>query len=300
MSTRIPFLFCRYQLSVDDEVLDEKGQLEALKELQGKYYPHTKKAAESGLFDSVIMRPRNFQVAGNSALSWSVGQQIGQRVRARYDGGADKLLLEAQPDDSIKYSDFVAIPSLRVLAVDDRTGDRHLGGRGATNRFKSVFRQLDGADCDIVLATDRADVDRALDKWDVHSFMFTVRPPNPHPPSEPGRILAERMKARGIGRATGKWESEADGSIKPKADDEMTGIIDLAEAGYGQIGLKGEVDGHDAQIKKPQYYHDPKHNIRAQDRPREMRVFIESDDDKDEAVFDAAAKALVNFYGNGV
>jgi hypothetical protein len=54
-----PFLFYRYELTVDDELLDAKAQLNALKELQGQFYPSSPSAERGGLFDSVIMRPRS-------------------------------------------------------------------------------------------------------------------------------------------------------------------------------------------------------------------------------------------------
>jgi hypothetical protein len=38
------FFFYRYELLIDDEVLDARAQLVALKEMQGNYIPHNAKA----------------------------------------------------------------------------------------------------------------------------------------------------------------------------------------------------------------------------------------------------------------
>jgi hypothetical protein len=49
-------------------------------------------------------------------------------------------------------------------------------------------------------------------------------------------------------KETGQWVAKSGKAIKP--DEEMLGILGLAEAGYGQVALKGKTpDGHVAQIK---------------------------------------------------
>jgi hypothetical protein len=298
MSRPIPFLFCRYEILVGDEVLDASGQLAALTELQGKYYPYGRKAERERRFDSIIMRPRGISENGEAVLSWSVGFRPGLRVGAEYDDRADELNLRAIEDDSVRFSDFVAIPRLRVLAVDDRAGDLHIGGRQAVRRFKSIFRQLEDGDANIMLETDQQDVERALERWRITSFGFTVRPHNPHPPGRLGEKLGVSLKRRGVGRSRGTWEAVPGEKIDPSADDEISAIVELSSAGYGQIDVRGFTpEGHAAHIKKPAFSKDQERNLKNQAKPRELRVYIERETEDDEAFFIDVAKTLMGFYG---
>jgi hypothetical protein len=78
----------------------------------------------------------------------------------------------------------------------------------------------------------------------------------------------------------------------------MKGILDLTEAGYGQVAIKGETDGHTAQIKKSTFYQDTHQNLNSLNRPKEMRVMIGDPDMTEKAVFKEAAEVLIKFYGN--
>ena len=131
MSRPVPFLFCRYQFLINEELLDGHGQLRSLIDLQGRFFTHGLRAEREGLFDSVVMRPRRIDIDDREAIYWSVGQEIGMRDAYQYDMGHDQLKLTSIDDPSIRYSDFISIPSLGVLAVDDRTGESHMGGRAA-------------------------------------------------------------------------------------------------------------------------------------------------------------------------
>jgi hypothetical protein len=295
VADQIPFLFCRYELLVDDEPLDAKAQLVALKELQGQFYPHGPKAGREGLFDSVIMRPRSFTLETRTVLTWSIGQTIGRRVSIKYNKRLDDLDRDMLDDGSLRYADFVAVPDLGVLAVDDRQGDPYMGGAQAAHRFRSVFRQLDGADAGVTPAAEYADIQKALKDWTVTSFGFTVRPFNPHAPSDIAKKVADALKARKVARASGRWQAEPGKGIK--SDEEMQGILDLTEAGYGQVAIKGEIDGRTAQIKKSTFYEDTDLNLRSLNRPKEMRVMIDRDHMSERAVFREVAQVLVKFYG---
>lgn len=292
----IPFLFCRYELTVDERSLNARAQLTALKELQGQFYPHGPKAAREGLFDSVVMRPRSFTLDDETILTWSVGQTIGSRRVVKYDKTNDDIDREMLEDDSLRYADFIAVPSLRVLAIDDRQGDEHMGGAAAAHRFRSIFRQLDGADASVIPAADVADLQRAMEKWMITSFGFTIRPYNPHSPGIEAEKLADALRNRKVARAKGNWEAESGEGIA--VDDEVKAIIDLTEAGYGQLSLKGQTpEGHTAEIKKGQFYEDKTQNLRSLNRPKELRVSFDTEDMTDRAIQKAVATTLIAFYG---
>ena len=123
------FLFYRYELFFDEEKLDGKAQLVAFKEMQGAYVPISAKAAHEGMYDSVLMRPRSFTMDdGNLAITFSVGQAIGARVRVTYDKRQEEIERKVQADDSLRYADFVAVPKVGVFAVSDQSGDEYLPG----------------------------------------------------------------------------------------------------------------------------------------------------------------------------
>jgi hypothetical protein len=165
MSRGRPFLFCRYRITFDDEPLSERAELTLLKERQGQRVPHRKQADWEGEPDTLLMRPRKRAVDDYSMHTWSVGHIVDQRYLARYDRQTDRLRFETVPDGSVRYADFVSVPALGALAVDDRTGDLHMGGRQAINRLRSVIRATEGADIKVQFYASSADVDRALRQW---------------------------------------------------------------------------------------------------------------------------------------
>ena len=195
---------------------------------------------------------------GNFAITFSVGQAIGSRVRVTYDKRQDDIDRAPVADDSLRYADFIAVPKFGVLAVSDRSGDEYLPGSTAAHRFRSIFRWQDDVEADAVVtpAADYNDVQRALQKWTVSTFSFTIRPSNPHPPGVEAKALEDALKARNVARSLGTWEAKEGESIKP--DKEMKAIIDLTEAGYGQIALKGSTnEGVHAEIRKQPFSESP-------------------------------------------
>jgi hypothetical protein len=171
-----------------------------------------------------------------------------------------------------------------VLAVDDRHDAERMGGSPAAHRFRSIFRQLDGAGATVWPAAEYSDIQKALNTWKITSFGFTIRPFNPHPPSKLAKELGEALKKRGVAKEKGEWLAERDGGIK--SDQEMKAIVELSEAGYGQLAIQGNSKGYSAQIKKSQFFDDKDRNVRSMNRPREMRVSVDiSDRDSERAMF---------------
>jgi hypothetical protein len=296
MARAIPFFFCRYQFLVDDEPLDIRGQANALKELQGRFFAHGPTAERESHLDSVVMRPRQLKVDGEVALMWSVGRRIGPRLTVGYDPDEDELTRDTVVDEGVNYSDFVAVPRLGVLAVDDRAGAPHLGGKAAINRFRSIFRNIPGGDVAITLTTRPQDVERALAQWSLTEFSFVVRPYNPHPPGDLSKRLSEQLEKDGIGRYTAKAQPVAGRAMHAAEDGHIASVVELSEAGYGQFAVKGVTgEGHVAQIKRPKFEDERTKNQQRQLEPRELRVIVTVEGD-DVAAAKIIVKSLVNFY----
>jgi hypothetical protein len=234
---RIPFFFCRYQLLIEEEPLGFEKQLEALRALHGKFFPHgaLSRGAEKPL-DSVIMRPREItHIDGSRGLAWSVGRQIGVRVSVEYDQAGDQLNFSTIDDPGIHYTDFVAVPSLGALTITNRSGPPHLGGKAAINRFRSIFRNIEGGAVNIELTTSPQDVRQALDRWELTEFSFVVRPFNPHPPGDLAQRLSEEFNKDGIGRFRGKAQPATGAKMHATDDGPIASAIELADSGYGQM-----------------------------------------------------------------
>jgi hypothetical protein len=296
-----PYLLYRYQLLVDEEELDPKAQLVALKELQGQFFPSGPKAERDKLFDTILMRPRSFKLDDDDetqVYTWSVGSSIQARIRVTYDKKQDDLDRTLQADlESLRYADFVAVPAVGVLAVDDRSGDEFMGGSPAAHRFRALFRQMEDAEAVITPAADQKDFERALKRWKITTFSFTVKPFNPHPPSALAQKLGEELKKRQVKRAHGEWQAEEDKGLKP--DDEMRAIVDLAEAGYGQLAIKGLTQGgQQAEIKKSAFFDDKDKNLKSLEKPKQMRILVETEDASERAVQKRIASVIIDLYGN--
>ena len=297
MIKRLPFLFCRYDFSIEQEILDATSQFNSLSELQGTYYAHGPKAEREGIFDSAVMRPRKFEINGHTIISWSIGQRINVRISVEYDEIGDQLNLTHEPDSGVRYTDFVAVPGLRDVAVDDRVSDIHFGGRAAMRRFQSVYRQSnDAAEAYFEQKTSKQDVNRALDDWELTEFSFVIRPYNPHPVGDLSKKLSEQLAKDGIGRYTAKAKPAGGREMKPSQEGHLAAAREMADAGYGQFSVSGVTDdGHEAMIKKPRFHDEVRQNQKRQTEPRELRVYIRSEDETDEQVFKLAGIALINF-----
>ena len=77
----------------------------------------------------------------------------------------------------------------------------------------------------------------------------------------------------------------------------ITAAAGLVEAGYGQMSVAGRTeDGIEAEIKKPRFDSDVLKNEKIQEKPRELRVFVDDEDLREEDVVRTAARALIRFH----
>lgn len=292
-----PFLFCRYQITFDNEILEPDNQFTVLQELQGKRVPHGRIALETGIRNTLLMRPRLIEVEGYDVITWSAGFETKTTVTAKYDPNNDEIDLEAINFDSVRYADFVAVPILGVMAVDDRVNDINLGGRAAINRLKSIIRSEDGGELDVTLEASPAEVRKALESWQLTQFKFTIRPNNPRPVSRLGERLSEQMKEDGIGQLTATARPTDIKPMRMSDDGLIKAATDLIEAGYGQSAFSGITEeGLAAEIKKPRFHMDRERNERAQERPRELRVFVDATDMQEDEIMKTAAYSLIQFH----
>lgn len=292
-----PFLFCRYQLIVGDNSLSTTAQFNLISELQGETVAHGEKAAEEKIYNTLLMRPKRIQVDKREVLTWSVGVITDQRLRAKYDRARDQIELELIRDGGVRFNDFVAVPAIGVLAVDDRTSELHLGGKQAINRFRSVIRSQEDADVSVVFDATPDEVRKALSNWSLTKVKFTIQPNNPRPVSRLAQNLSDQFKRDGIAKLTGSVVPAEGQTMRMDNQGFIAAASDLVEAGYGQLAVAGHTkDGLDAEIKKPRYDPDVFKNERIQEKPRELRVFVDDEDLDDDEVLRMAARALMRFH----
>lgn len=299
MGRGVPFLFCRYNFSVDGELLDTRAQFKILQELQGQFAFVRKHAGGMSEPDTVLMRPQMKRVGGETIFMWSVGRRIGLRIKVDYDISLDRLDFSHVVDPSLHYSDFVALPRLGVLAIDDRAGAPHLGGKAAIDRVTRLVHVLtDGGEIEIVQDTTAGDVRRALQNWNLEEFSFVARPFNPHPPSVLAERLSNQLDEDNIGVVRAKYRARPGQVIRPSPEGMIAEAVDLAEGGYGQIAVRGYTEGgHLAQIKQPKFEQQKEKNEQRQAKPRELRIIIDVDDNLGyEDLLIEVGSALRSFY----
>jgi hypothetical protein len=293
-----PFLFCRYAILVSDEQLSSTAQSKLLAELQGQPVAHGEKAAEEKNYDTLLMRPKHLKVEGHDVHFWSVGVMVKERLRATYDRAKDQIDLELVKDGSVRYNDFIAVPSIKAMAVDDRGGELHLGGKHAINRFRSVIRKNEDADALVEFQAKPEDVRRALRDWSLTRVTFTLQPNNPRPVNRLAQALSEQFKRDGIGKLVGRVQPAEGVQMRMHKEGFIAAASGLVDAGYGQMSVAGHTkEGLDAEIKKPPFDPDVTKNERIQEKPREMRILVDDVGLKEDEINRMAAQALVKFHG---
>lgn len=294
----IPYIFCRYEIFVGDEKLDASGQFQLLTNLQGEYFASTEKEDRERRLENTIMVPRKREGADTTIISWCVGRKIGHRAAYQYDAARDHLHLDVVDDPSVKFSEFIALPTLNVFAVDDRGGESHIGGRSAVNRFNNILVRSGKARIFTDWTVRKQDTERALTTWSVTEFSFKARPYNPHPPSDLSKALSEQFEADGIGQYLGRAKPMPGSTMQMSDHGVIRPVVDLAEAGYAQIGVKGTTpEGYDAQIKRPQFFLEKDKNLKKQQQERELRVSVEEAELSDDERVATMGEILRTFYG---
>ena len=186
-----PFLFCRYQILFGDEVLQPGSHVTVLQEMQGQRVVHGRSTSEDRFANTLLMRPREHQLGDHQVLTWSAGYETDDAMRAHYDSGADEIDL-VPTGVSVRYADFVAVPKLGVMAVDDRVNDTLIGGKAGINRLRSVLRSRDDGDISVVSEATPDEVRKALQNWSLTQFL-----PKQKGDRDPARPLLWLRSGRG-------------------------------------------------------------------------------------------------------
>ena len=293
--TQTPYLFCRYTLSIDDENLSPYEQAPVLHSLKGKLCSHRKPSPTAEDHDTRLIVPRDRTVKSKLIISWYVDLQVFARTQYTYDDANDKLLERQGDVKEDRVTKFIALPELGVVAIDDSSSERNIGGLAAAGRFKSVFRSVPGGKAQIDFSGSNADVERALRTWGLYRVDYSLRPFNPTPRS-PGDKLDALLKADKAAKIQGSVVAHQGGRMHYSEDGFLAQAWGLAAAGYGQLGVRGETpQGLEAAFRKPTFNEERSKNIAQQEKPRQLRVFI-PDHPEEAQQEEEVVKALLEFY----
>jgi hypothetical protein len=241
------------------------------------------------------MRPIEIEFEKKRAISFSVGRRIGDRISVDYDPDIDRIDFNVVEDNSLHYADIAMVPSLGVMAADDRAGPPHLGAKPAINRLKAIFSEIANADLMIEPTVTSDDVQRALANWGITEFSYVVRPFNPHPPGDLSEALSESYAKDNIGIVRTRARPAPGQTIHASEDGHIAAAVELADAGYGQYAVKGIMpEGHEAKIAQPKFEDQVEKNVRRQGQPRELKIIVQEDDEA--IAINEAIKGMVGFY----
>jgi hypothetical protein len=294
-----PYIFSRYTVATESEILDAEGQKQLLLENQGTEFEHRTRGTGGDKY-TLIMEPTVLDDQGFECISFRVGIRRVITEVEDYDKVKRKRKRRLVQDiTNIQSAHFLAIPELNLMAVEDRSGEFNVRATVALNALKIIIRDSlnDNGSLDLQYVSDD-DVRHALETWALTEYTYTARPLNPISHTTLAQARTDLYKQENVIRDSGKLRPPEGESL------EMNGGIiqatqELAEVGYAQNGVRGTMpDGQIAQIPKPQFHEDRHKNIREREKPRYIRVFLDCDDeDADDPDFsEAATNALIGFY----
>lgn len=291
-----PYVFCRYQMSIEDEELDANEQADFLEAMHGEHAPYSRVGRNGQRPTALIMSPDSFDSDGDTGLTWSVGYCPGIRVVQGYDSSARRLNARWEEDSHIRAAVVVALPELGVMAIEDRNSEEHISAKQAISAIRSILNfYSEGEGSFDVRHGDPSDVDTWLKNWNLIECSYTIKPLNPISASDLAERRSDAMKRENINRETGKVSPPAGKSMQQNG-----GIIEetneLAKVGYGARGFRGRTpDGHIAQVKKPIFHDDRHKNLKEQAKEHFVRVAFDVKDD-DRPLINQISSALKGFY----
>lgn len=293
------FHFLRYQIIVDDEILDAVGQRSFFIDNQGQPVPYKSWGAEQDDSSIRIMEPQAKTVSGRKVISTLIGLQPGVRTVVGYDAANQQRTRANTPDTHIKTAHLVLIPDLNAIAIQDRSNDLCIPASTATRVLRAIIRGFHGNDSDFsFVRLSNAEIRAAMEQWSLTEYSYTIRPLNPVSLSDLTNLRSDKMKDENIARESAKLRAEEGEAMVPNGGP-IAQTQEMVEEGYGQNGFAGITpDGHRGQIPKPHFFMEKEKNLKEQAKPRPVRMVFEVDDhDVDEHdLAPTVANALVNFF----
>jgi hypothetical protein len=220
-----------------------------------------------------------------------------RREDQHYDSDNDRIKTTVSETDAIKYARFVAIPSLGVIAVEDRSSDANIPANSALSRMRTIVKRgIQKGNFYFEMGATIQDIEDALTDWELDVVSFTVRPFNPHP-SDPGRQLHSIMEADNISRLTATAKPKPDQAIKSSDEGLVREAVGLVKEGYGQIGIEGrDKAGRRLKVKKLPFIDDRNRSLERLRKRMPLRVMIDPNEDSSETELEDVADALIAMY----
>ncbi len=294
-----PFQFCRYEISVGDEVLSAAGQRVFFMENQGQPMPFRGWGSDEVDSTIWIMEPKILSILGREAISVLIGLQPGVRPVVGYDPTAQVRTFKLSPDSHIKTAHLILVPELNAIAIQDRNNELCFPASAAIRVLRSAVRGFfsSGADFSIVRLS-KYELRKAFEEWALTEYSYTIRPLNPVILSDLTNLRSDKMKEENVARESAKLKAPEGETMKPNGGP-ISQTQEMVEAGYGQNGFAGITpDGHRGQVPKPTFHMDKSKNLKEQEKPRPIRMLFEVEDyDVHEHVIaETVARALVNLF----
>jgi hypothetical protein len=291
----VPYIFCRFALTVEGDQLDDVGTIALLEEHQGSLVPH-RTGADGGITkQGLIMAPRKSMEEGEACVSFSIGYQPGSRTKTGYDKTKREITRVKERDSHIKSAHVVMLPALQCMAVEDRSGDDNVAARTALSVLRSVVAGASDGEGELnVIHISDSEVREIVENWQLTEYLYTVRPLNPVTLSDMATLRSDAMKAERVAQERGKLVPEPGKTMEANG-----GIIaqtqEYVDVGYGQNGFRAITPGgHTAHVPKPAFHMERAKNLAERAKPRYLRVMF--DVSSNEEMTTNIASSLERFY----
>ena len=216
MPRSIPYVFCRYRITVEEQRLDSAGQKQFLNECQGTFFPHGWRRRNRPQSQALIMQPTDLDHEKEICLIWLVGIQSGYRMQINYNRSAMELIQQLVQDRHINFAPVLALPARGLMAIEDRSAEGRISAKQAIAAFRSVVHTAhDSMGSLQVWHGDPADTQRWLSEWELLEYTYTISPLNPISASELAERRSEAMKRENIGRDSGRVQPPDGQSMRP-------------------------------------------------------------------------------------
>lgn len=295
MPRAVPYIFCRFALSVDGEQLDELGTIALLEEHQGSMVPHGTSSDGKITKQGLIMAPTLSTESGAACVSFSIGYQPGSRTKTGYDKDKREITKTKERDTHIKSAHVVMLPALQCMAVEDRSGDDNVAARTALSVLRSVVAGAGDKDGELnVIHISDSEVRDIVENWQLTEYLYTVRPLNPVTLSDMANLRSDAMKRERVAQERGKLVPEP-GKTMESNDGIIAQTQEFVDVGYGQNGFRAITPGgHTAHVPKPAFHMERAKNLAEREKPRYLRVMF--DLASNEEMTASIASSLMRFY----